>query len=417
VGHDLPRDADDCHATKQYELLSKNLYLTRSGDIKTLRQQHSSAYEVSKLDIPSINKQTVHNTSSPYILDINSSVSNSKKKRLEQLRKQANSPVIKKESLTTLKQPSSGFVTALHKLPALGCTRFKTFGHRGGGSGPENSIPAVLSGLKALHNGVEIDTQRLADGTWVVHHDPMIGRSSYGFNGFINLIRMDEWKHVYLYDRRGNKTNIHPPTLSALLKEFSKHAIKGQRINIEIKMIKKNQYSNAQLEKLNTLVQSILTQEQFFYTSTYLSALRAMRSINSKAYLGLIIEPNPDSLDRVINRKYGAEFLPVVNSRLPKFLRINTHKKRKSNRDWLAKKTFVELDDALISNFGLHIDYRDAAHIANTLDTYHVPWMIYELDDDTGLLHMLKIRHTKHLSLPSAIIIDSPRERFCKALF
>jgi len=41
---------------------------------------------------------------------------------------------------------------------------------------PENTLEAVGAIFNRGLASVEFDVQRLSDGTWVLHHDPVIGR-------------------------------------------------------------------------------------------------------------------------------------------------------------------------------------------------------------------------------------------------
>jgi len=419
VGHDLPADADTCHAKEQYRLLAKGLYRTEAGKILSLNHEFKPVFTQQHIDVPDIQQQKVKDKASPYVIDLQGNLQPGKVKGEE----------IKQRTFH-VNTEAGGLVPSAHAEPLprhdsvkkapsvssmLGCKSFATFGHRGGPSAPENSIPAVLSGLKDMHNGVEIDTQRLSDGAWVVHHDPMIGRSSYGANGFVNLLSSADWKQVYLLDRKGGQTRVKAPLLKDLLQAFRKQAVKGQVINIEIKMVRRGQYSCNQLADLNQQVLSILRPEQFLYTSTYLDALQCMRNVNHGVYLGLIIEPNDKSLQRVINTNYGAEFRSV-QQHVPAWLQGKLKQQHHSNREWLSHSDYIDLAELIGPNFGLEIDYRDIEQVADKMQTSGGRWMIYELNDDQGMLDTLKARKNLHKSMPPAIIIDAPRQRFCHAL-
>ncbi|MDQ7003713.1 MAG: glycerophosphodiester phosphodiesterase [Ghiorsea sp.] len=399
LGKDLPLDADYCHSEEQYNLLEKNLYRTGTGEIKVLNKAESSNVKVTTINMLAIKNEAVNDKSSPYVIDLQAKIDPEKKPR-------AYKPV---ERTMKPKPRSSAPIKKKTAEPLLGCKSFKTFGHRGGHGGPENSIPAVLSGLEAKHNGVEIDTQLLTDGTWVVHHDPMIGRSSYGVLGFVNTLTKKDWNKVYLLSRSGKKTKVKAPLLEELLQAFKSKSVSGQVLNIEIKMVKDNQYKAAQLASLNKLVLSYLKPSQFIYTSTFLSALKSMRTINTRVYLGLVIEPNPVTMKRVISTTYGAEYRSIKGKLATKL----QSSKRSSNRAWLNRKNYAELEAFIGPSFGLHLDYRDMDTVGEKLREHNVLWMVYELDDDAGLLQAIQKKKAKHLPLPPAIIIDSPRAMFC----
>ncbi len=421
IGHDLPADADSCHAKEQYQLLEAGLYRTTYGEVKSLKRKFALLSKQKKVNLPDIHAQQVTNKISPYIIDLqvnpNKPIAPSSflpvklKPPTQQPLKNA-SNFITKPNIPSIskKSPKNKIISSLH----LGCQHYATFGHRGGPVGAENSIPAVLSGLKDRHNGVEIDTQRLIDGVWVVHHDPLIGRSSYGITGFVNLLSSEQWKQVFLLNRKGKETNIKAPLLKDLLKAFSQHAVKGQVINIEIKMVKAKQYSCDQLTALNQQVRSILKPSQFFFTSTYLDALQCIRNINHGVYLGLIIEPNEQSLKRVIDTQYGAEYRSF-KQHVPLWWKTALKNNHQSNREWLLRNNYMDLKSMIGPNFGLHIDYRDIDRMTGKIEAAGGRWMIYELNDDQGMLNILKTRIIKHQLIPQAVIIDSPKKTFCQA--
>ena len=59
---------------------------------------------------------------------------------------------------------------ALPATPALAeCLGMKIHAHRGSAESPENSASALRSAYAGDWDGVEIDMQQLADGTWVLH--------------------------------------------------------------------------------------------------------------------------------------------------------------------------------------------------------------------------------------------------------
>jgi len=405
IGRDLPKDADVCHASEQYRLLEKNLYRTASGEIKVLKKAAVASKQAESIKLQKLQQQDVSDKTSPYMIDLETKFDPNKEK------------VNFEPRYNNVSEPAQNVGRQLEPKVAegdleLGCRAFNTFGHRGGPGEPENSIPAVLAGLNSGHNGLEIDAQRLVDGTWVVHHDPMIGRSSYGAKGLVSKLTREEWNQVRLFDPSGKKTDVKPPLLLDLLQVFSKKSIKGQVINIEIKMLREGEYNSSQLAQLDALVKSVLKPDQFLYTSTVLSALRAMRTVNPKVYLGLVIEPNPASLDRVINTTYGAEYRSV-DTILPKSLQLKLTKKRENNREWLGRQSYIELEELIGPRFGLHIDYRDIDTIVEKVEAADIPWMVYELNDDDGLLKAIKLRVKQHQQLPKAVIVDSPRQMFC----
>ena len=63
--------------------------------------------------------------------------------------------------------------------PALAASRPLVFAHRGGSRiGPENTIAAFDRGLAAGADGLELDVRLSRDGVVVVHHDPLLDRTT-----------------------------------------------------------------------------------------------------------------------------------------------------------------------------------------------------------------------------------------------
>ena len=63
--------------------------------------------------------------------------------------------------------------------PAVRGTRPLIFAHRGGaGLAPENTIPAFDRGLAVGADGLELDVHLSRDGVAVVHHDPLLDRTT-----------------------------------------------------------------------------------------------------------------------------------------------------------------------------------------------------------------------------------------------
>jgi glycerophosphoryl diester phosphodiesterase len=65
--------------------------------------------------------------------------------------------------------------------PALASTRPLVFAHRGGSKlAPENTMAAFDRGMAAGADGLELDVRLSRDGVAVVHHDPLIDRTTRG---------------------------------------------------------------------------------------------------------------------------------------------------------------------------------------------------------------------------------------------
>jgi glycerophosphoryl diester phosphodiesterase len=65
--------------------------------------------------------------------------------------------------------------------PALASTRPLVFAHRGGSKlAPENTMQAFDRGMAAGADGLELDVRLSKDGVVVVHHDPLLDRTTRG---------------------------------------------------------------------------------------------------------------------------------------------------------------------------------------------------------------------------------------------
>ncbi len=137
------------------------------------------------------------------------------------------------------------YVDDLGNVKSLGgpsfCEGLATEAHRGSQLAryPENSVDGIIAALRDGHDGVEIDVQRLRDGTWVVHHDPYLGRTVYAGRFSHQPVERSaeraDWTRMVMLDGAGNQTPHRPPTLTEVLAAFREHARPGQRLNIEIK--------------------------------------------------------------------------------------------------------------------------------------------------------------------------------------
>ena len=416
IGKDLPDDANSCNAKQQYHLLSRGLYLTLDGEIKNLPSKYSvieyEGVKQEEIDPDDI----VEVLTGPYIIDIEQSNPDnvppldnmdSDNEDRDEIRQLEEKPSPKTSGNIVQKQRA---VDPTGK-PTLGCTAFSTFGHRGGVGQPENSIPSLRAGLKDHHNGVEIDVRQLKDGVWVVHHDPHIGRVSYGATGLVNNLTSTHWNNVYLKDIKEQKTTVKAPFLEDLLQAFNEHAVQGQVLNIEIKTVYEMQYGCDQLAELDKTVKGVLHGGQYMYSSSSLKALQCIRNENKRVYLGLIITPNPRSLGLSGDARFADERAVVLRL-------ISDQKQRESlnayegNRHWLKRNDFKDLVSVIGPRYGMHIDYRDYGEFTKALKQQNGRIVLYELNDENGLKTTLR-KLDKNL-MPDGIIIDSRKTEFCE---
>lgn len=81
---------------------------------------------------------------------------------------------------------------------------------------PENTPEAVNAAIQKCIEMSEIDVRLTSDGVPAMIHDWYIQRTSTG-TGLIYAIPNSIWLNLYLRDRFGNPTTIHPPTLEKIL--------------------------------------------------------------------------------------------------------------------------------------------------------------------------------------------------------
>lgn len=132
----------------------------------------------------------------------------------------------------------------LGPLRANGCpAQMRIDAHRGHRDYPENSLEAVVASFREGADAVEIDAQRLRDGTWVLHHDLTLGRVVNGA-GTVGKLSSAQWSSLSMKDRNGRATDIVPPTLDAVVAASKTYFARGQRLNVEFK----GYYSCGQIE-------------------------------------------------------------------------------------------------------------------------------------------------------------------------
>lgn len=418
IGNDLPEDANSCNAEQQYQLLARGLYLTLDGEIKNLPSEYSvTDYEgVKQQDIDPDDKVEV--LTGPYIIDIEQGSPHNNREQND--KDPANKPKEEIPQVEEVTSPESSDTVAQNQRivdstgkPALGCTAFSTFGHRGVVGQPENSIPSLLAGLKDHHNGVEIDVQQLKDGVWVVHHDPNIGRVSYGAIGLVNNLTSTHWDNVYLKDAKGQDTDVKAPYLRDLLQAFNDHALKGQVLNIEIKAVYEKQYNCNQIAGLDQTVKGRLHGSQYMYSSSSLKVLQCMRNTNKGVYLGLVITPNPQSIELTGDARFADEralTLRFISDQKQRDL-LNAYE---GNRHWLKRNDFKDLAGVIGPRYGMHVDYRDYGDYIKALKRQNGRIVLYQLNDENGLKAAL--RKLNNNLMPDGIIVDSRKAKFCETI-
>jgi glycerophosphoryl diester phosphodiesterase len=122
--------------------------------------------------------------------------------------------------------------------PFFASARPLVLAHRGGsGLAPENTLAAFDAGLAAGADGLELDVRLSRDGIVVVHHDPVIDRTTDA-RGAVSTLTAGELARVdagYHFDRDGThpfrRQGIGVPTLAHVLARYP-----DARVVVELKL-------------------------------------------------------------------------------------------------------------------------------------------------------------------------------------
>lgn len=403
IGYKLPKDFNFCMPERQLTLLNKGLYLNQAGEVNSLSPYNRKPTQALTVVMPqSVQENIKTEPNTPFVIDLAQARVSSGVSLVPQPQPSTIVPTtIEKQRVSTQKSSSQ---------PVLGCPSFQTFAHRGSFKYPENSIEAVVDALQSGHNGVEIDVQQLRDGKWVVHHDLDVRRVSYGQKGLVTNLTSLQWYKVRLKDPSGTKTEINAPFFDNLLDVYRDVASASQVLNIEVKGGLKT-YNCDALASLNRLVLNKLPQKQFLYSSRSVEHLSCLRMANPNVYLGLVIDPHIDSIDFNGNSSTGraASFYDEIKGvGASKSSYLNN-----SNRDFLKKTSFKDFQRLIGPYYGLHIDYHDYLGFSANPSPGKGRLMLYQLDDDKGLIALLNKIKEHQKKLPDAVIVDTERDAYC----
>lgn len=282
---------------------------------------------------------------------------------------------------------------ALAMLPAQAgpCGDMFVHAHRGAPGHPENSMSAILAALRGPWDGVEIDAQQLADRTWVVHHDPILGRVSSHMGKFVRDMTPSSWADVRLKDRQGRLTNEAPALLEQVLAESAKYPEKT--LNIEMK----SGGSCTSIEALVALVRRYRPDGNWFITHISPSLLNCARSADRQGYLGLITI-DPASL--------------IESNRFTRNQQLQVRPRSITVRDMRG------LRDALKTPVGYHVDTITlGANLSFLPDAkaLGLPVVTYHLGEGGDRNHASTIRDTRARTglIPSGAVIDGDPAEFC----
>ena len=250
-GLSLPGDADRSRLPEQRELASRGCDYDQKGNLKTLPAEYPR---------PTMTKPILHH--SPPETGTQAPVSTSEPRSAAQ--------------------------------PVTSCGLLLE-SHRGVQEYPENSIQGVTAAYNQGFSGAETDAQMTVDGSWVLHHDPVLGRTvdaAQYYGQGTSHISSNAFTRMRLKDRSGKPTQYRAPTVSQLAAAVAKSAAPGQYLNIEVK----GHYTCPSIQSLHSAVMQHLSPNQIRYSSVDMATLRCLRTISADVYLGYIHAPDTESL-------------------------------------------------------------------------------------------------------------------------
>lgn len=273
------------------------------------------------------------------------------------------------------------------------CKGLVLHAHRGTPGLPENSLSAIRGTLLGGWDGVEIDLQQLRDQQWVIHHDPVLGRTTSLARHRAADLDSDTWREVRLKDRQGNVTAEAAPFLDEVLKATLENNDKV--INAEIKQGFRN--CTAAQQAVAAMTQG-RPSGQWFLTSIERRHLQCARRADPHAYLGVIVlDPQAIALQDQRSARVAQKLTaPLIDSA------------------WLTR-----LQRDVAPPVGIHVDINTLTanpQLLNDAKGLGIPVFSYNLGDDRD--HVQALRHlAKNSGLwPSGAIINSQPEAFCDLL-
>ncbi|MGE8587843.1 MAG: glycerophosphodiester phosphodiesterase [Alcaligenes sp.] len=273
------------------------------------------------------------------------------------------------------------------------CLGMQVHAHRGAPALPENSLASIRAAYAGAWDGVEIDMQRLKDGTWVLHHDLLTGRtvSGVGRRAVLQLSSAD-WRGAKLMGQGGGQP---PPFLDDALQVAA--AQPAKTFNAELKVVYRD---CAPVGKLVANLQQALPHGNWMITSAFPEALRCVRGTDPQGYLGLIVfDPrHAESVSANPLGKYVSQ-----HATAPKL-----------TRPWLAN-----LAATVGAPVGVHVDAMTLAanpQLLRDAAAQSVRVFVYAVGGDAALAQQLRATRQREGYLPSGVIIDGDAQAFCKAM-
>ena len=299
----------------------------------------------------------------------------------------------------------------------LGCRGFELEAHRGHPEWPESSPSAFIQAITARYNGVETDARLLADGTWVLHHDPMTGkvvRLRTGSRRVASLSYQD-WVDGYYLDREGRLSNEQVTDAVTILSRAAAALRPGQRLNIELKSM-----NCEQLQRLDAQLASFLPRRSYgFSVLDQIGLLQCLRRFNPESYVAVVQGPHRQSMKQWLQQQASRE--PQLHEPLQSLARHPLVKKKLSTlrfKNWMTPESIRELRQLLGQNFDLHVDYRELLEDPGAVQRLRkegVKLMTYAVSSPAEHLKGLRTLRRRG-ALPDGAIVDSTPAETCRAL-
>jgi glycerophosphoryl diester phosphodiesterase len=263
--------------------------------------------------------------------------------------------------------------------------------HRGSPEHPENSLSSVRAALAGSWDGVEIDLQQLRDGTSVLHHDPLLGRTTSLRGRATGSLDATAWREVRLKNRKGDLTREAPPFLDDVLGVMKESP---KVLNAEIKQA----FSNCGVaERTVRAMHEGRSSGQWFVTAIERAHLRCARQVDPTGYLGIIVL---DLQSVALQERRIAEPLRVPQPQV--------------DARWLEA-----LQREVGAPVGVHLDVHTLASQPAILAMARERGMAvftYSLADDRRHADALRRVAERTQLWPTGAIIDGDPDVFCRAL-
>lgn len=303
------------------------------------------------------------------------------------------------------------------RLASVQACELDLVAHRGHVDYPENSISGIKAAFAAGFPKVEIDIMRLRDGTWVLHHDPVTGRTSgftSGSNAAISMMTAKDFSKLRVRDTKTLQLTSEPaPTLAALLKALAPVMADNQRLQVEFK-------SGASAHELATIDQLLAKAlgQRFEYVAQDVQLLMQLRQLNSWVYLGIIEVPASASMQAQARQQAAAR--GITSTRLSHIVEQKAQAAyRNSRTNWLTPAGMANVQQHLGRNAGIHVDHaaltqqQTAVARANKLN---IPLYTYTITGHAP--HMAALtRLQQQGAMPVGAIVDDTHLNVCSAFF